>query len=400
MRVSVKASILLLISLLLLTSCTSVFRLDAVPTDRFTDAVIPGMPNIRFFINKNNEPFIREGYASLEKEKAHLLKTEGKSKLPPANYLALSGGGDNGAFGAGLLHGWTKIGSRPEFKIVTGVSTGALIAPFAFLGPEYDEQLKEVYTQTKPEDIATPRWFLNIVLGDSAADNAAMWKLINRFATQEMLQKIGEEYDKGRLLLVATTNLDAQRPIVWNIGAIAKSGHPNALKLFQSVLVASASIPGAFSPVMLDVEVDGKKYQEMHVDGGAASQVFIYPASVNLKEEDKTHNLNRERNLYVIRNARLDPEWAAVERNIFNIAERAITSLIQSQGIGDLYRIYLAAERDGLNFNLAYIPSSFKAEHKQEFDTVYMNKLFDRAEAMTREGFPWEKYPPGFNPTE
>ena len=148
------------------------------------------------------------------------------------------------------------------------------------------------------------------------------------------------------------------------------------------------------------VSINGVPYQEMHVDGGAISQVFIYPPSVNLEEASESRGLQRARVLYVIRNARLDPEWAEVERRTLSIVGRAISTLIQTQGIGDLYQIYLSAARDKIDYNLAYIPPTFEAEHKEEFDTAYMRKLFDVGFQMAVQGYPWEKYPPGYNPDD
>ena len=397
-----------------LAACASPERMPAVPDDLYTQAKVPGLADVRYFIDDDPQPFVDDAIEAYRREVAHLnggtaapestsfKATAANQSLPPARFLAISGGGDNGAFGAGLLVGWTARGDRPEFKVVTGVSTGALTAPFAFLGPDYDDELREVYTTISADDVLRERPFLEIIFGDSAADNGPLWNTVARYADEEMLQRIAEEHDKGRLLLIATTNLDAQRPIVWNIGKIAKSGHPDALTLFHSVLVASAAIPGAFPPVMIDVEAEGQAYQEMHVDGGAISQVFLYPPSLNIEEVAEEHHLavRRARELYLIRNARLDPDWADIERRIFTIAGRAISSLIQSQGLGDLYRIYLAAERDEIDYNLAHIPASFEAEHEEEFDTVYMNKLFDLGYAMALDGYPWEKYPPDYNPDD
>lgn len=400
MRNSAVRYICTLGTLLLLGGCATLLRSPAVPNEDYSQAIVPGMPEVRYFIDEDPSLFIEHGFQSIQREKGYLESQGGDGTLPPAVFLAVSGGGDNGAFGAGLLLGWTQAGSRPQFKAVTGISTGALIAPFAFLGPAYDQKLREVYTETGPEDIQNPRGLIDIIFGESAADNAPLRELVRRYADAEMLRAIGAEYDKGRLLLVATTNLDAQRPVVWNIGEIAKSGGPDALALFQNVLVASAAIPGAFPPVMLDVEVEGEPYQEMHVDGGAISQVFIYPPSVNLEETSEERGIERERILYVIRNARLDPEWAEVERRTLNIAGRAIATLIQTQGIGDLYQIYLSAERDNIDYNLAFIPPTFEAEHREEFDTAYMRQLFAVGFQMAAEGYPWEKYPPGYNPDD
>jgi hypothetical protein len=384
----------------MLQACSSPSRLDAVPAGRATHAVIPGIPEARAYADGGPEYFQRHGLASFQREQAHLKAQGHAGPQPPVHYLAISGGGDNGAFGAGLLVGWTEAGDRPEFKLVTGISTGALIAPFAFLGPEYDAQLQKVYTSISPEDIYESRPFLEIIFSDAAADNAPLLSLVRQLANQDMLDSIAAEYAKGRLLLIATTDLDARRPVIWNIGEIAMSGHPNAVGLFQNILVASASIPGAFPPIMFNVEVDGTPYQEMHVDGGAMAQTFVYPPSISIAKLSKKGVAQRERHLYIIRNARLDPDWASVERHIFSIAGRAIASLTHTQGIGDLYRMYLQAERDGVDYNLAFIPSDFTLVHEEEFDTEYMRQLFDHAYQLSKAGYRWEKHPPGFDTTE
>jgi hypothetical protein len=223
-----------------------------------------------------------------------------------------------------------------------------------------------------------------------------LFRTVSRYVDADFLRKIAAEYHKGRLLFVATTDLDARHPVIWNMTAIAAVSTPEALQLFRKILVASAAIPGAFPPVMIDVEVDGKRYQEMHVDGGAMAQVFLYPPSVNVGELDRANKVTRKRVLYLIRNARLDPDWSSVERKTLGIASKAISSLIHTQGMGDLYRIYLTAKRDGFDYNLAYIPGSFAIEHKDQFDPAYMRPLFDTGYQLARNGYPWEKTPPGY----
>jgi hypothetical protein len=356
------------------------------------------MPGIRYFVDKDPKPIVRDAVEAAKREKEHLASKGMLGPLPPAHLLAISGGGSNGAFGAGLLVGWTEADTRPEFKVVTGVSTGALTAPFAFLGPEYDDQLRKVFTTTSADDIRERRSFLDAIFGDGLSDTTPLWNLIRRYIDEQMLEAIAEEYSKGRLLFIATTNLDAQRSVIWNIGEIAKSGHPKALELFRRILIASASVPGAFSPVMIDVEANGKRFQEMHVDGGTMAQVFIYPPSITLEEVTEAHGVERERILYVIRNARLDPQWTSVERSIFAISARAIESLILTQGVGDLYVIYLQSQRDNLDYKLAFISPDFDVPHREIFDTVYMNQLFDYAYALSKGDYPWEKYPPGYVP--
>jgi predicted acylesterase/phospholipase RssA len=177
---------------------------------------------------------------------------------------------------------------------------------------------------------------------------------------------------------------------------IASSRDPRALDLFRTVMVTSAAIPGAFPPTMIDVEADGKAYQEMHVDGGAMAQVFLYPPSLrSAKGAVKASPVVRERRAYIIRNSRLDPEWAQIDRRTMSISGRAITSLINTQGVGDLYRIYATTQRDKVDFNLAYIGKEFDAPHPHEFDTEYMRKLYDHAYAKAVKGYPWQKLPPG-----
>jgi predicted acylesterase/phospholipase RssA len=160
-------------------------------------------------------------------------------------------------------------------------------------------------------------------------------------------------------------------------------------------MVTSAAIPGAFPLTMIDVEAGGKAYQEMHVDGGAMAQVFLYPPSVSAHMPKGKAPLARDRVAYIIRNSRLDPERAQVERQTLSITGRAVTSLITMQGVGDLYRIYTTTQRDKVDFNLAYIPKTFDAPHPHEFDTEYMRKLYDFAYTQAAKGYVWDKVPPG-----
>jgi predicted acylesterase/phospholipase RssA len=383
--------------LLLSQGCASVpVRLPAVPASVTAKAEIPGMPGVRYVAGGNMTDFFNASLDGLRRERNYLASQGYQGPVPPAVFLAVSGGGDNGAFTAGLLNGWTEAGTRPEFKLVTGISTGALIAPFAFLGPRYDPTLKEVYTTIAAKDVIKTRSFLAGVFGDAMADNAPLWQLTRKSVNADLLKAIAAEYAKGRFLLVATADLDARRAIIWDMGKIATYGGPEALELFVSVMMASASIPGGFPPVMIDVEVDGKRYQEMHVDGGTMAQVFAYPVAITAKDMAKASGASRDRTLYVIRNARLDPDWAQVDRKTMSIAGRAVASLIHTQGIGDLYRIYATTQRDQVDFNLAFIPESFNAPHKEEFDNAYMRELYAVGYEMAVKGFPWLKTPPGF----
>ena len=381
--------LLLLTTGFLLSACSQPSRLAAVPSGAVTRASVLDLPNARFLVT-DRAAMAAEGRASLEREKA-ARKAEGRSgPLPTAHFLALSGGGDDGAFGAGLLRGWSERGDRPTFKLVTGISTGALSAPFIFLGPAYDDALAEVYTQSTQTDIFKRRSILAAVTDDALTDTTPLYGTISRYLDDAFLDRIAAEYDKGRLLLVATTNLDAAQPVIWNIGAIAKSGGPQRLELVRRILLASAAIPAAFPPVMFDVTADGQAYQEMHVDGGAVAQVFLYPPTLSVRESP------RRRVAYIIRNGKLSPPWEEVKRRTVSIAGRAIATMIASSGVGDTYRIYATTQRDGVAFNLAYIGDDFQEPYPGPFDPGYMGKLYRYGYDKGRRGTGWQTTPPGY----
>jgi hypothetical protein len=382
-----------LLPLLLAVACGTVPRLDAPPPEAAESIAVLGIPNARFWPDRDRDALVREAMLMAERAAAAPSRSQDQS----TDFLAISGGGDNGAFGAGLLVGWTAAGTRPEFRVVTGISAGALIAPFAFLGPSYDPALREVFTAVARDDILILRRLTFAVLfGEALADTGPLYRLIARHADQAMLDAIAAEYARGRLLLIGTVNLDLQRPAVWNIGAIAESRHPRALELFRSVLLASAAIPGAFPPVLIDVEVDGRRHQEMHVDGGAATQVFLYPPPVELRERTRAPLADGARTAWVIRNDRLDPEWSNTRRGLFTISRRALSTLIHFSGLNDVIRIFAATGRDGVAFRLAYIDSGFDVTRSGSFDPAYMRALFEHGQARARSGNPWVSAPPGF----
>ena len=357
-------------------------------------AEVPGLRGIRYFAAQHADAAVADAIEALGRERAALAASGHRGPLPPMSFLAISGGGEDGAFGAGLLVGWSAQGTRPQFKVVTGVSTGALTAPFAFLGPAYDEQLKSIYTRTTAKDIFESRWILAALLKDAMSDTSPLRRTVARFLNDKMVRDIAEEHRKGRMLLVATTNLDGQRGVVWNITKIAASGHPKAVALIREILIASAAVPGVFPPVMIDVEADGKRYQEMHVDGGASMQVFTYPPGLELDRLAHARGAAREKRMYVIRNGRLDADPVEVERRLLSIAGRSISSLIQNQGVGDLYRIYVTSRKDEMDFNLAFIPPDFKVQLKEPFDRHYMNALFKLGYDLAVPGYRWHKAPP------
>ena len=388
-QLKVAAFVTIIVSLTTV-GCSIPARGPAVPRAETALALPLGLSNARFFPDADPRPAIQEGEAALQREKT-ALGVAGNAKLPPAYFLAVSGGGDNGAFGSGLLNGWTETGTRPQFKLVTGVSTGALIAPFAFLGPAYDAQLREVYTTMTPDRVFEQRGYTAALFNDAMADTTPLAALIAKYANQDLLDAIAAEYRKGRLLMIGTTNIDAQRPVIWNIGAIAASGHPGALDLVRKILRASSAIPGAFQPVLIDVEVNGQKYQELHVDGGAIAQLFLYPPSIDLKGT----GIKRERHAYIIRNARLDPDYSVTERRTISIAGRAVSTMLAASGRNDVLRTYFVTQRDGVDYSLAYIGTDFQMTEEGQFEQPYMRALYDYGFQQAKEGRAWRKEPPG-----
>ena len=320
--------------------------------------------------------------------------------LEPPTILALSGGGANGAFGAGLLKGWSESGTRPELFIVAGISAGALIAPFAFLGSDYDESLESLFTNLTTDDLITNRSLVTGIFSDALFDTHRFREILQQKVDKEMIEEIAREYGRGRRLLIGTTNLDAKRPVIWNIGAIARVGTEEADQLIRDVMLASASIPGVFPPVKIKVRIGDQEYDEIHVDGGVSHQVMLYPAQVDLNKASKTIGISADQTIYVIRNGYLDARWSEVKLNLSAILLSSLDILIRTQGVGDLYRIYLGALRDEAKFKLAYIPPEFKYDSKEMFDPEYMRALFDFAYERAKKGYPWASSPPGFLPDE
>jgi len=383
----------------LASGCSTLERGAPMPPAVADQVTVLGIQNGRFWPDTQGEALLREGVQALERERAAARITGSSSggstvNLSPANFLAVSGGGDDGAFGAGLICGWSDSGKMPTSKLVTGVSTGSMIAPFAFLGGAYIGRLRTLYTTIKPEDISEDAGLFGALFGEALADTEPLARLISRYVDQQMLADIAREYARGRLLLIGTTSLDEQRPVIWNLGAIAGSGHPGALELTRKVLLASAAIPGAFPPVMIEVDAAGRRYQEMNVDGGAVVQTFLYPPDTGLRVDLRSAEHARQRHAYIVRNGRLDPDWAKVDRRFLKIVGRAISTMIHYSGYNDIIRIYATTKRDGVDYNLAYIEPDFPDMKHEEFDPAYLRALFDYGYAKGRQGSAWHKAPP------
>ncbi|MCE5340302.1 MAG: patatin-like phospholipase family protein [Planctomycetaceae bacterium] len=342
----------------LLSGCAPVRH--AVPENLIYKTSIPDMPNnIRVF-DQNFIPDFKQD----------------PNDANGCAFLALSGGGANGAFGAGVLYGWTQSGKRPQFQVVTGISTGALIAPLAFLGSNCDEELKQIYTSISDKDIFDVKGclgFIGMLWNESYADTQPLSDLIEKTLTQEKIDAIAREHAKGRRLYVGTTYLDAQRFVVWDMGAIASSKSPKATELFRKVLLASSAFPGAFPPVCFEVAADGNMYDEMHVDGGVVTGVFCYFKP--LSETGKTPN--GPCNIYVIKNGIGAPDQKQVKRNAIRILEHSFYTMMKMQTWSDLNRIYWMARRDNAQFEYMCIPKEYVAKTKKMFDPREMKILFD-----------------------
>jgi len=382
-------------TVLLVASCAASGQRVAVPDNLVSQASVTGLTQIRFWGDQsppNLNEIIKEKYLQTKSARPKMVR---KGARPVLKFLAISGGGSDGAFGAGLLTGWSEKGSRPEFEIVTGISTGALIAPFAFLGKRYDPVLKELYTSYTTKDFLIKRPVKGLIGGDALSNNKPFQRLIAKYVDQTIMAEIAKEHNRGRRLLIGTTNLDAQRPVIWDAGKIAASGHPQALELLRKIFLASASIPGAFPPVYINVNADGKPFQEMHVDGGTTTQVFLMPGQLMVKDIDRRYAIRARRTVYVIRNGRLSPETEPVRDRTLSIASRSISTLIKNQGIGDLYRLHAFSRKNKMRFKLAYIPGDFKNTSTEAFDKAYMKKLFDLGKRLGRAGYRWKTTPPG-----
>ncbi len=385
-------TLVFLLLALSLGACSTLQRLPAVPKADLPKAHPVNLNSVRYLTSSE------EGLQQMVLDLLDAQKTVGsprRESIP--SFLSISGGGDKGAFGAGLLNGWTEHGDRPNFVLVTGVSTGALIAPFAFLGSAYDEELKKVYTEPSPKDIFVARGVYSALFKDSYADTTPLYNLISKYITPEFLSKVAYEYQtKRRWLLIGTTNIDSGVPVIWNMGKIASFQSSEALELFRKILLASASIPGAFPPIMLDMELNGKRYQEMHVDGGTSAQVFLYPSSLKKLAQEQGYKSINNAQAYIIRNARLETDWSDTERRVIPIVTRSISNLIQTQGQGDLLKIYETTQRDKVGYNLAFIGSDFTVPHLGEFEPEFMSALFNYGFERGKAGYPWGHQPPGF----
>lgn len=315
----------------------------------------------------------------------------------PFRILALSGGGSRGAFGAGVLTGWSETGTRPEFDIVTGISTGALQATAAFLGPEYDRTLK-TYIEVTNEDIYTNSGLLALFTRESLYDTAPLRALLEQQLSEEIVDAVAAEHAKGRRLFIGTTNLDANTFTVWDMGEIASSNHPDRLRTFRDVVLASASFPLAFPPVYFPIKTAGGEiYYQMHVDGGVRESVFVYVYLGELQRQIEQLNLDWDEDIdpqiFVLNNGQLftDREYKPVKNNTLSIAMRSIESLARKNVAASIYYIWSAGLIHGAGIRLAFIPQTYNLSGLDilEFDPEEMRRLYDFGHEQAVNGNAW-----------
>lgn len=304
---------------------------------------------------------------SIERKRGHAL-----------NILSISGGGQNGAFGAGFLRGWSESGNRPEFDVVGGVSTGALLATHALLGTTTDDaELEKMYTQIDKDDIYKRRSVFNILTGtDALRDTSPLQALIAEYITEQTLARVAKAYDDGRLLVVGTTNVDYGQTWVWNMSLIAKAGK---LDLYRKVLLASASFPVVFPPV----EIDG----HLFVDGAARSNVVIAGMGGEEKPDPPLHGPG---NLYLINNGKDNQSPEALRRALGPVAATTISVMMDQSMQTALARSYFGAKILGYTFNLVAIPDDVDVGHDPlAFKPEQMRAAFDAGLKKAKQEQPW-----------
>ncbi|HMC63765.1 MAG TPA: patatin-like phospholipase family protein [Gemmataceae bacterium] len=314
----------------------------------------------------------------------------------PRNVLVLAGGGANGAYAAGVLKGWSSKGTRPPFDVVTGISSGALIAPFAFLGPEYDESLARESVELRASDVYHERLLTALLWSDSLADSSPLQRRLAAEITPELVAKVAQAHAEGRRLFVGTTNLDTKRLVIWDLGAIAAGNEPDKLELFRQVLLAAASVPGALSPVPINLQVNGQWYTELHVDGGVNASLFLQPAMLGVEQDRENPGTAVDTRVYVIVARKLQPPAHPVERRLFPVARESVAAVLQSRFEGDLLKVYRLTSSAGAQFALTAIPDESPEEpDRMSVTPNIMRELFDRGYRAGAEGIDWRTSPPG-----
>lgn len=380
------ARLVTLLGFLALAGCVSVPRRPP-PPDLINLAAPPGFsPDIRMLTVD------RQGYLrSLPAWMANLSKA---AQGRPVNILALSGGGSNAAFGAGALIGLSEAHARPPYQLVTGVSAGALLAPFAFLGPSWDPELRRVFTSGVIETLPRPGVFSmlrSFFFPRGVGGRNALAALVDRTYTTALIDAVGREAAAGRMLIVATTDLDDEETMLWNLGAIAEQGGPAAYKLFRKVLTASASVPGVFPPVMIKVREGGKTYAEMHVDGSVTTPLFIAPLIA--VTTDGVDSRLAGAHVYVIVNGHLGMRPVETPVNTLRVLEASFSAELVYGTRDSVDAVISLARRDHMDFLLTSMPSDYPSGDFLDFHKQHLRQLFDYGQSCAAHGLLWTSVP-------
>jgi len=352
--------------------------------------VVVGMPDMRCYTAKPDPLFMRQSLVDSFKDEGKLDYLVDGIKTYPA--LLIGGGVSNSAYGIGLLEGWSKEGSRPVFKIVTGYSSGSILATATFAGKDYEGRIADMFTSISSKDVQKKKSMFSVLFGDSVYSSAPLAKKINDIIDEDFMAKVAQEHKKGRRLYVGTTDFDAQGFVIWDMGALASKGGLDSLKLFRKIILASCAFPAMLPPVYFQVEADGRRYDEMHVDGGVVSGLFyIY----QLMEGVEFGPRGFKTKVYVLNLCYMSPHSQQVEDNMVAMTSRLIETNGAAKMIGDTYRIYAYAKEKEWDYNLAYIPEDFKPNQKEAFDKQEMKRLFKRGYDDAVVGYKWHKAPPG-----
>ncbi|MEL6197180.1 MAG: patatin-like phospholipase family protein [Pseudomonadota bacterium] len=302
--------------------------------------------------------------------------------------LALSSGAEDGAYGAGILNGWSARGDRPRFDVVTGVSTGAFMAPFAFLGEAEDATLRGIYTRYDVDDIAENRG-LRGLLGEALFDTAPLAKLMAHYLTTAVVDAVAREHAIGRRLFIVTTNLDQDKATIWDLGALASLDHPKRLELFRAAILASGSVPGVFPPVLIEGLDGDRRVQELHTDGGTVMQFLAIPERVILEGALATET-DRRPELFILINNRLDGTATTVDTDAITVAERSFSTLIRSNARASLLSAVAFARESGGRLSFTAVGPDFVMPLSRRFDRDYMAALFDYGQQRVLAGEAWK----------
>jgi hypothetical protein len=303
--------------------------------------------------------------------------------------LAISGGAAGGAYGAGALVGLTQAGRRPAFAIVTGVSTGALIAPYAFLGPSWDDKLTEAYAGGHAEaSFSLPA--LALTMEGALLGSNALERLVEPFVDERLLQAVAAEHRLGRRLLVATTDLDRQRPSIWDMGEIATRGGEAAVRMFRTILIASASVPGIFAPRLIRCVAEGEAFEELHVDGGVTAPLFLMPEAL-LRWRNLGRRL-RGGKVYVLLNTVIDPEPRTTALTLPAILVRSFDTMLRQSYRQALNVVAAFCVAQDIPLGVAAIPSAPGRTERGamlNFQTESMRALFEAGRKAAQEDEFW-----------